>query len=211
MPEILRKEIGDAALYAVWRISESTSELFGMIRLRPAETSLYSSFVADNRKKQWLAYRILIRSLLLPEDYPVEYDESGKPYLAGSRIHISVTHSGDLAAVILSSRGMAGIDIEAVRPRIERVREKYLHPEELERIKDPQSYGILTLAWCAKEALYKLNGQRGLDFREHIRLRLPDSPEADGFFGEIRYGTISRSFRLSFRKIDDYILVWVLE
>ena len=85
MPEILRKEIGDAALYAVWRISESTSELFGMIRLRPAETSLYSSFVAENRKKQWLAYRILIRSLLLPEDYPVEYDESGKKILFGRR------------------------------------------------------------------------------------------------------------------------------
>jgi 4'-phosphopantetheinyl transferase len=211
MPELFRKEIDHDSLYAVWEITESIGELLGMIRLRPAERELYDSFVAESRQKQWLAYRILIRSLLLPDDYAVEYDETGKPYLAGSRFFISVTHSGNLAAVILSSHGHVGIDIEAVRPKIVRVREKYMHPEELAAIDDPEPYSILTLAWCAKESLYKLYGHRGIDFKENIRLNLPEFPGNGKFSGEIRHSGNIRTYDLLYEQFQGHMLVYVLD
>ena len=117
MAEIIRKFIDDTSLYSIWKITESVEELHRSIALKPSEEELYQSFVAESRKKQWLAYRILIRKLLEPQDFPVEYDEAGKPFLAGSHYHISVSHTGNLAAVIISSKGKVGIDLEKIRPR----------------------------------------------------------------------------------------------
>src|SRR5512138_1292328 len=114
MPELLREIIDDHSLYAIWKITESVEELRSAIKLRESEEELYRSFVAEIRQKQWLAYRILIRELLKPKEFPVEYDVSGKPYLAGSDFHISVTHTDDLAAVIISRNGRVGIDIEKI-------------------------------------------------------------------------------------------------
>jgi phosphopantetheinyl transferase len=182
-----------------------------MIRLTDREKALYRGFLIDERRKQWLAYRILIRSLLEPTEVPVEYDSMGKPYLAGSDRHISVTHSGDLAAVIMSCRGAVGIDLERVRPKIERVKERFLSAEELEAAGSPPDAGLLTMAWCAKEALYKLYGQRNLDFRSQMRIRLPERLMECAFEGEVNFKGETNVFRLQSRLLEQHILVYVSE
>lgn len=210
MAELLRKIIDDDTLYAVWKISESVAELQSAILLRDSEETLYQSFVAESRKKQWLAYRILVRELLKPEEFPVEYDASGKPFLAGSDFHISVTHTDDLAAVIISRHAKVGIDIERIRPRIEKVRERFLHIEELASIEKEKELEQLTLAWSAKEALYKLYGQRNLDFRENIRVEIP-AFAGMMFKAEIRFGRKIDKYQLYSELINGYILVYLLD
>jgi phosphopantetheinyl transferase len=211
MPEIIRHQIDGDSVYAIWEITETVEELLGMISLRPSEQSLFDSFVVGSRKKQWLAYRILIRSLLSPRIYQVEYDEAGKPFLAGSHYHISVTHSGDLAGVIISSAGLAGIDIEKVRPKIEKVADRFMHPDEIDRIAESDRTRMLTMAWCAKEALYKMYGRKNLDFKEHIRLRLPDDPDSGQFRGKIQIAGNSREYLLVNGRHKEYVLVYVLD
>jgi phosphopantetheinyl transferase len=211
MPEVFREIADSNSVYAIWEITESLEELEGMICLRHAELTLYQAFQVENRKKQWLAYRILIRALLMPEDFPVDYDETGKPFLAGSKYHISVTHSGELAAVIVSSKGLVGIDIEAIRARIERVGEKFLSQEELSEIGPANLHTLLTLAWCAKDALYKLYGHRGLDFRENIRIEIPKAIDSGSFMGQIIHNGKLRNYRLFYHRISDYMLVYVAE
>jgi 4'-phosphopantetheinyl transferase len=210
MAELLRKIIDDHSLYAVWKISETAEELRSAIYLRESEEALYQSFVAESRKKQWLAYRTLVRELLKPEEFPVEYDVSGKPFLAGSDFHISVTHTDDLAAVIISRHARVGIDIERIRPRIENVRERFLHPEESASIDKEKVLEQLTLAWCAKEALYKLHGQRDLDFRENIMVSIP-AKAGLSFTAEIRIGGKTDKYQLQSEVIDNYILVYLLD
>ena len=211
MPEIFRKRIDSHSLFAIWKIQETMEELLEMISLRKAERELFNTFLAESRKKQWLAYRILIRSMLEPENYPVEYNASGKPFLAGSRYHISVTHSGDLAAVIMSSSGSVGIDIEKVRPRILKVVDKYLHESELLQPGARNNCTLLTMAWCGKEALYKLYGHRNLDFKQNIRLELIEPEPFCEFRGEIRKGSDHQVYQLVSEQFDDYILVYVTE
>ncbi|HNQ82909.1 MAG TPA: hypothetical protein PKM34_04650, partial [Bacteroidales bacterium] len=63
MAEYLRRQIGNHSLLALWLITESTEELEAAISLRAEEKKLYESFVAESRRKQWLAYRLLIRDL----------------------------------------------------------------------------------------------------------------------------------------------------
>ena len=210
MPELLRKIINDHTVYAIWKISESVEELRSTINLRESEEHLYSSFVAESRQKQWLAYRILIRELLKPDEFPVEYDVSGKPYLAGSDFHISVTHTDDLAAVIISRYGRVGIDIEKIKPRIEKVRDKFISPEEDRLIGKDRELEQLTLAWCAKEAMYKLFGIRNLDFKENMLVEIPT--QAGMIFNAvICFGGKRHQYRLHSKLIGSYILVYLLD
>ena len=126
MAELFRKIIDEHSVYAIWKITETTAELRAMIDLRQDEEELFNSFVAESRKKQWLAYRILVRRLLQPEDFAVLYNDHGKPYLDGCTYHISVTHTDDIAAVILSRNRQVGIDSEEIKPRVEKVKDKFL-------------------------------------------------------------------------------------
>jgi len=210
MAELLRKKIDNHSLYAIWQITETAEELRSAITLSPGEESLYRSFVAESRKKQWLAYRLLIRGMLSPAEFPVEYDEAGKPYLAGSNYHISVTHTEDLAAVIISHYDRVGIDMERIKPRVAKVREKFLSPVELASIPGDRELEQLTLGWCAKEALYKLYGKRDLDFRDHILLELPDQAGMT-FKASVRYQGKASEYLLFSEKIRDFILVYLLE
>jgi phosphopantetheinyl transferase len=208
MSELFRKIIAPGTQYAVWHITESIEELCSAIRLSESEDVLYRTFVAESRKKQWLAYRLLIRALLDPDTYPVEYDPSGKPYLAGSTFHISVTHTEDLAAVIISSREKVGIDIERIRSRIENVKEKFLSPAELAQLNSGKELEQITLAWCAKEALYKFYGCRNLDFRENIRLQIPQTAGVP-FWAEIRKDDACGTYLLNSEKLGEFILVYL--
>ena len=210
MAEILRKIIDADSLYAVWRITENVDELRSSISLRKDEESLYESFVAESRKKQWLAYRILIRRLLDPEDFPVEYDLSGKPFLAGSNYHISVSHTDDLAAVIMSRKGKVGIDLEKVRPRIGKVKDKFLNTFEIELLEKGRELEQMTVAWCAKEALYKFYGVRNLDFREQMIVEIPANAGMT-FNAEIRFEVNREKYTLYSRMIGDCVLVYLLE
>jgi 4'-phosphopantetheinyl transferase len=210
MAEYLRKTIDEHTVLAIWKISESVMELESFITLREGEKQLYDSFVAESRKKQWLAYRILIRNLLKPGDYAVEYDHSGRPYLAGSGLHISVTHSDDMAAVIISVKTKVGIDIEKIRSRVGRVKERFLSPAEIGSISKEKEYEQLTLAWSAKEALYKLYGRRDLDFRENIRLEIPRCT-GQIFRAEIIFEEEKRSYEINNELIDGFILVYVTD
>jgi 4'-phosphopantetheinyl transferase len=210
MAELLRKTIDDHSLYAIWQITETAEDLHSALSLGSGEELLYSSFVAESRKKQWLAYRLLLRRLLAPENIEIEYDATGKPFLAGTDMHISVTHTEDLAAVIISRNARVGIDIEKIKPRIEKVRDKFINEDEACFILKETELEQLTLAWCAKEALYKLFGLRNLDFRENMRVEIP-AVAGVMFRAQICYGERNYDYRLHSEKLGDFILVYLVE
>jgi phosphopantetheinyl transferase len=210
MPEFIRKNIDEDTLLAIWQITEGSDELRSVISLDEEEESMYRSFVAESRKRQWLAYRLLIRELVKPEEIKLIYEASGKPVITGGHMHLSVSHSDDLATVIISRKANVGIDIEKVKPRITKVTDKFLSRPEMDAISTENELEQLTLAWCAKEALYKLYGQRNLDFREHIRLDIPAQAGND-FHGEIISGSRRKKYRLSSVKTLNSILVYCID
>jgi 4'-phosphopantetheinyl transferase len=205
------RKVEGPAMIAAWEICEDAGELMQGLMLSPAERELYNTFRSDSRQRQWLAYRHLIKELVSPESYPVHYDEAGKPFLAGSDRHISVTHTENFAGVILSRQVRVGIDMEKVRPRIERVKEKFLSDDEISSI--PREYRLeyLTLAWCAKEALYKLYGCRSLDFRQNLRLSLPVRQGSGHFQGSVVLHGKQTEYELFYERYDDLYVVWVAE
>ena len=85
----------------------------------------------------------------LPE---LRFDPSGKPCFANSPLHFSLSHSGNLAAVLISE-APCGVDIELVRPEVaERLRERRL--SDAERARDCDFFEL----WTKKECIAKLDG-----------------------------------------------------
>jgi 4'-phosphopantetheinyl transferase EntD len=99
---------------------------------------------------------------------------------------------------------MGGIDIEKIKPRIEKVRDKFINPEEDRLIGKERELEQLTLAWCAKEALYKLFGIRNLDFRENMQVEIP-AQAGMKFNALISFGGKSHKYRLQSKLIGSYV------
>lgn len=93
---------------------------------------------------------------------PLNYRHTpdGAPYIEGSRLHISVSHSLDYAAMTVSHTSGTGVDIEQPRPsQLQRVAQRFLSEEERSIFTTPD---VLLWAWTAKEAVYKAARISGL-------------------------------------------------
>lgn len=85
----------------------------------------------------------------------IAYHPNGAPYLSGSSLHISISHTKGYAAVLLQDHPAAGIDIEYRSERVSRIRSRFMNPEEEAGIDKEYETEHLLLHWCAKETLLK--------------------------------------------------------
>jgi len=211
MPLHTNRNIGRDSRLLIWEIEESPEWFLDALHLEEDELLQYNGFRTDQRRVHWLAYRHLLKNVVgKGKQIRVIYDPNSKPFLHLSDEHISVSHSGKFAAVITSKRYRVGIDIEKLHSRLHRVAEKFISPEEAPDDIKKLSTDHLCLHWCAKEALYKLQGERELDFREQIRImHLPPGNEGP-FNGRILKDGSANEFQLEAEKIDDYYLVFAM-
>jgi phosphopantetheinyl transferase len=92
---------------------------------------------------------------------------NGKPYLSAGSRRISISHTRCQVALALHPCREAGIDVESMARRFEKVAPRYLSADELASC---TTQAQQCLAWCAKETVYKLAGEEGVDFAAQIRL-----------------------------------------
>ena len=212
MPLHTNKEIREHSLLVIWEIEESPEWFLNELHLEEDELQQYNGFRSDLRRVHWLAYRHILKNIVgKGKQIRIKYDENSKPFLDLSRDHISVSHSGKFATVILSKKHRVGIDIEQVHPRLHKVAYKFMSPHEGGDKTEKLSTENLCLHWCAKEALYKLYGKRELDFREHIHVLKPPSGHQGEFKGRIRRGNTENHYMLHAEKIDDYFMVFAVD
>jgi len=160
MPLYKEWNIGAHALAAIWKIEEP--EAFFQ-----EQTQIATDIRNDRRRIEHLAGRYLLRHL--KEDFPlfaIGKDEHDKPRLSNNEFFFSISHSWPYVAAVIDPHSEAGIDIQTWHPNIERIKHKFLSPREQELLSDDPR--MLTLAWAAKEAAYKWNGKRGVDFIDHL-------------------------------------------
>ena len=113
-------------------------------------TSALPSFVAETkndmrRRESFFSYLLL--SYAYYENFkatlpPVVKDENGKPYFNNGEIYFNISHSDNLAAVIISDEGEVGIDVQRVSPRVseglmEKVEKSPLIMEKSETLTEP--------------------------------------------------------------------------
>ncbi len=185
MPIIWSKVINEETRLAVWKIEESEEELKGLLVLNPQEISFVQGFGSSLRALQWLASRVLLRKLLNANDtewLDIQVDEHDKPFIQNKKYHFSISHSKDYVAVMGSRIHWVGCDIELIHPKIRKVERKFLSDIERKFIDSQSPIPHLFACWSAKEAVYKLNGKKGVSLKDHIQIQ----PFAIHFWGEIQ-------------------------
>lgn len=124
-----------------------------------------AAFASVRRSREYLTWRAVVRRRL-GREVQIAYNAVGAPCLVGRSEYLSVSHGADRVAVVLADCPV-GVDIERPDRRFDRVRSRYLTADEEALSADPLFPAV---AWCAKEALYKLAGERRLSLRDDLRL-----------------------------------------
>ena len=205
------KELDAHSRIALWKIEESEDELISMLQLDEAELAKLSSLAKGKRTLHWLATRVLLRYLLqTPEFISCPSDSNGKPYLPDFPYEISLTHSYDYAGVMLSSAGVCGIDLEIVKEKVVRIKDKFLKPEEIGFIEEDQFVDQLYACWCAKEAVYKLQGNKGVSFYQDMTIE-PFRYTPQGVMTvNLNKNNKVRKFNVFYERFNEYMLGYVV-
>lgn len=195
----------DELCWGIWKTDETLEELSWLIPhggnyLQEA----MQRFSHENRRKEWLAVRVLL-FFLLGKEHEIAYTSSGKPYLKDNSYHISISHTNGYVAVAFHPCCEVGIDIEQYATKVLRVKGRFMREDE--KAEGDEVYALL-LHWSAKETLYKLLGQEEVDLKEHLRI-LPFSVKQEGQMQANEYKTVERrSYTVSYQLEKDFVLTW---
>ncbi len=196
MPILLSKPINPKSTYAVWHIKETNSQLEELHEEVAPEALM-------NKQAEWLVTRILTKHLcdIHHQKYKgIEKNKEGKPRLIGSKIHISITHSWPMAAVLINEMEPCGIDLELPREKLRLVSPRFVNNGEKEDDLDK-----LCQIWAAKEVVYKIYGRKKLSLKDDLRSQfLTDNLLEIENLKEPG----SKHFQIAVEKINDYWLAF---
>lgn len=192
-------------MLAVWQIAEPVEELLSQFNPLELSDQFFQRFTFDKRKTEWLATRALLKQMIGP-DFEISYAPSGKPLLHHPVYqHISISHSRDFVAVYIHQDHAVGIDVESMNRNYAPITKKYLSESERGDVKED----ILQqcLYWCAKEAIFKLVEEEGIDFRKQIEVKA-FNPGKSYLMAKYISGNKETLYRLQYDIFDQHCMVW---
>lgn len=210
MPLFKTINVSPTTQILVWKVTESYDELFEKAVLKEKTQIRLNSMKSEMHQRAFLSVRMLLQEVGI-SDYDLHYDDFGKPYLEDHR-YISITHSHNFAAIIISDETV-GIDIELQREKIIRIADKFVNPTELNRLQrfDTEDYiKKLTVKWGAKEAVFKIRNEKGISFKDHIKVGAFEMTDKKTNT-ELHFDHIVRDFNVFFEEFQDFTLVYAFE
>ena len=168
------------------------------------EIKLFKLKKSNILREQFLATRKILA--LENSDYIITYDPDGKPSL-NSEFNISISHSHEIAALVLSNNRKIGLDVQLKESKILNIQNKFLNKFEKLNIEDDPSIDILTMLWTSKESIYKAIGLKGISFSKNIKIDKVIEKDKTGK-GYYINGTEKVKFDLQFYYLDEYIMCY---
>jgi phosphopantetheinyl transferase len=213
MPLAKQINLGENQILAIWEITETHAEL--LIRLKHN----YHEAHKEKRAQQanalhWLASRCLIQEIFPHQTLALTKNEFNQPSLWVNEEpwFISITHSANMAGILVSKSEAIGIDLEKIDTRINRVCKKFMNEAEMTFAGQENQITEKTLIWSAKETLFKLYGQKELDFKLHLLIEPFQINENKGVF----YGNICKTLPsirqiICFELLENIVLTYTLQ
>jgi phosphopantetheinyl transferase len=159
--------VNNSTKVLIWKIEEPLAVLQKDIELTENSRNRLQNMKSEIHQKGFLSIRHLLAKVKL-NDFDLFYDEFGKPNLKNGKF-ISITHSFEFTAIILSDTTEVGIDIEKQREKILKIATKFTPVKEYRTLANTDAViRKLTIVWGAKESLYKIYGKKKLRFLENI-------------------------------------------
>ncbi len=200
----------------VWKISESFEVLNAQIRLNEKSASRLNEMKSQMHQRAFLSVRKLLE-ITGYSDFDLYYDDFGKPHLNDEK-HISITHSHNFSAIIVSDKTV-GIDIELQRDKIIRIANKFCNSEFQflnQNVENETNQFIkkLTVIWGAKEAIFKIRNEKGISFKDHINVNNFEM-NARQTLARLNFIGLQKYFEIHFEEIQDkeqnFSLVYAFE
>lgn len=196
---------GNTAVY-IWHVTESIEDLKNMCNKKSIYTYDTLCTKSQSRKTELLVTKLLL-NLIFGEKVTLGHHENGAPYIVESDIHISVSHTHGAVCIAINNVNPIGVDIERIGTRVIRIRDKFLNDMEKRWLVADDINGHL-IAWTAKEALFKVIPDSGIDFREHLSLSLFEAGENHSITFQSRYTkkAIPETYNITSKIYMDYII-----
>jgi 4'-phosphopantetheinyl transferase len=203
MPEISSKLSNHShdVYVKLWKIEEKP-EFF---QIFPESWSMppIDAKILTNKFMESIAARFCLWELMKSvgiENLELQQDQRNRPYLNHPEWQISISHSYPFAVACLSKKQFTGIDLEKNNRNVQKIAPRFLNPAELLEWNGDNLK--LTLAWSAKESIYKAWQKPGLSFQKEIHLTL---------FNEDLCGKIegNNSFTIQYELFDEFVITLV--
>lgn len=195
----------------VWEISETEEQLLKGLFLTEDEQNIFKRIKSPLKRKQWLSYRNLIQELLENNNYKgIFYDEAGKPFLNELPYHISVSHTENYSAAIISNTIAVGVDIEPIKDKILRVEKKFISDFEISLLPEQNRNKALHIIWGAKEAVYKLKGEKEVFFAEDLHIQSISDKEKDVLKCIYQKNNIKETYLIHYEIFRHLMLVYAM-
>lgn len=168
-PELTDYRLEDSGVIQIW---------FGQLNVIPDSAF---SLLSDNERGRMMhmgvaralefgQMRVMLRACLAlalgqpPHLIAIESSDSGKPYISGSRCHLSYAHCQGRAVLVLLNDGPVGVDLERVvsRPRLNAFSRRYFDLNTvnlLETLTEDARHETFFREWVRREAIAKYIGQ----------------------------------------------------
>lgn len=204
---LIKKITDNDAIMGVWQMTESLQVLEEQYEVPDKERQTYTAFRNDRRRKEWLTVRILLREIAGP-DVHIAYQPSGKPFLIGSDLFISITHTIGYVGIRLGKQPVA-LDMEYMSRRVVSLIPRFVSPEEMQYVDPDNEVQTALIIWSAKETLYKRFDFTDIEFDQHLAVRdLHVTQPAGSFGGSITKDGFHAEVTLHYSLDDDLITVF---
>ncbi len=188
--------------------SENTPEYQIKVWQCPDEWDTLKPIEKQSQQKEFITKKI---KTIFSGTVFISYNSNGKPELSQkestiSLPNISISHSHNYYAIIIHKK-YAGIDIEKQREQLHKIKNRFLHPEELQVI--GASLSDLCKAWTIKEAVYKTIGKENISLKDNIRIL--SNLNHSFIQAKIMFENQEKYFQLKSIPINDFILSHVVK
>jgi 4'-phosphopantetheinyl transferase len=205
MPLYKKFNINATSQVLIWHITESFEDLFDEVLLKDVSLIRINNMKALLHQKGFLSIRKLLQEIGYTDE-DLFYDETGKPNLLDGK-NISITHSFEYSAIIVSEQ-VPGIDLEMQRQKIITIAEKFMDTEFdfLPKEKNQDFIQKSTVIWGVKEAIFKIENEVGISFKNHISV-FPFEMDEGKTSAILTFGTQVKEFSIQFEIVENYIVV----
>jgi 4'-phosphopantetheinyl transferase len=209
MALIYQKQVNDQSMLAIWKITETLSELETSFVADSSELEQLNAIKNQKRKLQWICSRLLLANLLKKEKVTVNYDEFGKPFIPDSQYKISISHAGDYVSVIINEGKDCGIDIEMIHSKIKKIASKFVGPSEKVYMDPAFENEHLHVIWGVKEALFKIYGKGELDFKNELKVNQFVYDNQRKVSASIFKAGVKKNYTAHYEKFNGHMLVYI--
>jgi 4'-phosphopantetheinyl transferase len=204
MPIHFQKKYSENLFLVVWEIQESLEKLLEISILTELEKESLAEIEAPHKKIQFLVKHLVLHVLSNQakiENANLHKDENGKPFFSHASAHVSLSHTSDFLGIALHKLAPIGLDLERPREQLMRIIPRICRPEEVALVNG--NLHTATILWSIKEALYKLYGKRGVDFRTNLLV----SKKEEKYIAQIKMPDQNSEHEIFIEKIRDTYLI----